>query len=265
MTQVHLVIPDTQTKQGVPNQHLTWIGKYIVDYQPDTIIHLGDHWDMSALSTYSPALEKEGQRLILDIEAGNKGFELLDAPLIRYNKSRVKRKKKQYAPRREFLHGNHEHRITRYVDNHPELAGFLDITQLRCDGWNVNDFLEVVKIDGVWYSHFFYNPKSGKPWGGRCDNILTKVGNTFTMGHRQGKDVSERTIGDGTTQRGLIAGSCYLHEEKYLGPQGAESWHGIIIKHEVENGEYDLMEVSLNYLCRKYEQMPLDKFLKEIK
>ena len=48
----HLVIPDTQVKPGNSVEFLTHIGKYIVEKQPDTIIHLGDHADMPSLSSY---------------------------------------------------------------------------------------------------------------------------------------------------------------------------------------------------------------------
>ena len=54
-TQVHVVIPDTQAKPGVPTDHLRWIGQYIVDEfrdLPIKIIHLGDHADMPSLSSY---------------------------------------------------------------------------------------------------------------------------------------------------------------------------------------------------------------------
>jgi hypothetical protein len=47
-----------------------------------------------------------------------------------------------------------------------------------------------------------------------------------------------------------------------MGPQGNAYWRGLFVKHEVKNGEYDLMEVSLDYLCRKYERMPLWEFMK---
>ena len=64
-------------------------------------------------------------------------------------------------------------------------------------------------------------------------------------------------------QHGLVCGACYLHDEDNKGPQGNYHWRGIIVKHEVSNGAYDPMFVSLNYLCRKYEGVSLDKFMKK--
>lgn len=46
--------------------------------------------------------------------------------------------------------------------------------------------------------------------------------------------------------------NCYEHDEDYLGPQGNKHWRGILVLHEVQNGQFDLMPISLNYLERKY-------------
>jgi hypothetical protein len=62
-------------------------------------------------------------------------------------------------------------------------------------------------------------------------------------------------------QRALICGSCYLHKEEYLGPQAKESWQGVVVLNGVEEGDYDMMELSLKYLCRKYEKMELRDYL----
>lgn len=56
--------------------------------------------------------------------------------------------------------------------------------------------------------------------------------------------------------------NCYLHDEEYRGPQGRNEWRGIIICHEVHAGDYCLMEVSLDYLCRRYEGVNLEEFLR---
>ena len=50
MTKKHLVIPDSQVRPGVDTSYLKWIGQYIVDKKPDTIIHIGDFADMPTIS-----------------------------------------------------------------------------------------------------------------------------------------------------------------------------------------------------------------------
>lgn len=111
--------------------------------------------------------------------------------------------------------------------------------------------------------HYFYRPKTGKPYGGAIDSRLKNIGFTFTQGHEQGKLIGTHELADGTVRRGLVVGSCYLYNPDYLGPQATSAWRGVIVKYEVQDGNYDLMEVSLDYLCRKYEQCKLDTFMKE--
>lgn len=260
----HLVIPDTQCGPGTPTVHLEWIGQYIVDaFAGDdlTIIHLGDHWDMPSLSSYDRGKAgMEGRRVARDIEAGNRGFDLLNAPLHRYN---AEHPRKPWWPRRVFLMGNHEDRITRAVEEHAQLEGLLSLDLLNAKrwGWEVHDFLEVVTIGGVSYSHYFYNPLSGRPYAGlNVETRLKTIGHSFTMGHQQVLLYGVRAITTGL-QHGLVAGSAYLHDEEYRGPQGNAEWRGIVLCNQVENGSYDPAFLSLDFLCRRFEGKRLTEFL----
>lgn len=251
----HLVIPDTQCKPGVPLEHLLWLSDYIVDKQPDVIIHLGDHWDMPSLSVYDNGTKKgEGRNYQQDIRAGNLGMDLIMRHVNEYNAGRRKLKEKQYRPRLVFCLGNHEERIMRHVNAHAILDGSIGYHHFNLldHGWEVHDFLHVVKVDGIAYTHYFANPNTGKPFGGNMLARLKTIGFSFTMGHQQGKDAAERYLADGSAQRSLVIGSYYQHQESYKGPQGNHHWRGVIMKHEVDSGNYDLMEVSLDYLRRRY-------------
>jgi hypothetical protein len=143
------------------------------------------------------------------------------------------------------------------------LDGALSLDDLNYSehGFKVHPFLEVVNLGGISYSHYFVNPASGRPLAGMIETRIKSLGCSFTMGHQQGlkSGMIETFAG---RRRGLIAGSFYLHNEPYRGPQATGEWRGIIVCHEVEgDGDYDLMEVSLNFLCHKYEGMPLAKFM----
>ena len=261
----HLVIPDTQVRPDVPTVHLEWIGQWIVDELAGddlTIIHLGDHWDMPSLSSYDRGkASMEGRRVADDLIAGNRGFDLLNAPLARYN---VEHPRKKWEPRKVFLHGNHENRITRAVEETAQLDGLLSLDLLNAaeHGWEVHPFLDVVTIHGVSYSHYFYAPLSGRPYGGQnIDTRLKTIGHSFTMGHQQVLMYGVRTLPTGGMQHGLVAGACYLVDEVYRGPQANAEWRGVILCNQVENGSYDPMFVSLDYLCRRYEGVRLSEFM----
>lgn len=256
----HLIIPDTQMKEGVPDDHLHWIGQYIVDRKPDVVVHLGDHWDMPSLSSYDKGkIQFEGRRYEKDIQAGNDSFAILTKYIKEFNKRRTPAN--QYHPRLVFLMGNHCYRIELAIENDPVLEGVIGYHHLNTEGWEVYGFREVVWIDGVAYSHYFYNPMTGRPLGGMVATRLKTIGHTFTMGHQQTLDYAIRFVA-GKSHHGLVAGACYLHDEEYKGPQGNAHWRGIIVKHAVENGSYNPMFVDLDFLCRKYEGISLADYIK---
>jgi len=239
---MHIVIPDVQAKSGVNTDHLTWVGNYIAEKRPDTIICIGDFWDMPSLSSHDKGkLAFEGRRYVNDIKAGRSAMEKLLAPF-----SSIK----GYSPRKVFCAGNHEIRIARVVDLNPEFAGKFDLNDLGVQdyGWEFHDFLKVVEIDGIEYSHYFTSGVMGRPVSSAAA-LLRERGKSATMGHVQYTDVAFQKK---TQQIGLFCGTCYTHDEDYLGYQGNVQRRQIVVKHEVEAGHYDPMLVSLRFLEKAY-------------
>lgn len=263
----HIMIPDVQVTPDTPIDHLEWIGHYIVESRPDVIVQIGDFADMESLSSYDRGKRDfEGRRYIKDIDSSHKAMNKLMSPLKAHNQKQIIDKKKQYKPELHITTGNHEFRIQRAVDDDARLDGTLGLNDLNYEthGFTVHDFLKPVEIDGVYYAHYFSNPLSGRPFGGQSiDTRLKTIGFSFTMGHQQVCMTGQRYLNNGARIRGLVCGSCYLHDEHYMGPQGNAYWRGIFVKHEVRNGEYDLMEVSLDFLCRQYEGIQLWQFMKK--
>jgi hypothetical protein len=268
----HVVIPDTQAKPGVPVDHLGWAGQYIVDKFAEkdiVIVHVGDHADMPSLSSYDKGTRSmEGRRVEADLRAANAAWAVLNTPLQSYQNRqieacrRAKKKVEFWNPPKHITLGNHEYRIERACEDDAQLEGLLRLDALDYErtGWTVHPFLEVVNIDGVNYSHYFANPMSGRPYGGsNVETRLKTIGASFTMGHQQGLLIGMRYV-MGRSQHGLVAGSFYLHDEDYKGPQGNSHWRGLVVCHQVEGGSYDIMTVSMDYLCRRYEGVSLARF-----
>lgn len=243
---MHIVIPDCQVKAGVPTEHLRWIGNYIVEKRPDVVICIGDFADMPSLNSHHKPLEQEGQRYLKDIAAVRAAQETLWKPLDDYNRTATEK----YTPRKVLTKGNHEYRITRMCQESPWLQKKIDETDLGFEDycWEVHDFLEVVNVDGIEYSHYFTSGVMGRPVSSAAQ-MLRERQNSCTQGHVQFTDMA---IHRKTQNIGLFAGVCYLHDEDYLGPQGNDTRRQIIVKHEVENGRYDPMFVSLRYLEKAY-------------
>ena len=220
---------------------------------------------MPSLSSYDRGKKAmEGRRYAEDVAAGNTDLDLLTAPTRKHNARRVKRGS-DYTPRWVLLRGNHENRIERAIEDNAQLAGAIGLDDLESPGWEVHDFLRPVFVDGIGYSHYWANPMTGRPYGGLISTRLKTIGHSFTAGHQQTLDSAVRFIhgpNGPVQQRGLVCGSFYLHTEDYLGHQGNSHWRGLIVKHEVDgDGGYDLMEVSMDYLCRRYEGVGLTEFM----
>ncbi len=206
---------------------------------------LGDWWDMPSLSSYDKGTgAAEGKRYAKDVAAGNAAMDLMMSKI------------KHLDLDLHFLIGNHEERIARAANSDPKMAGTIGYKDLNLTGWKVHDFLEVVELDGVAYSHYFPRGPSGtisqsKRGAPSASAQLKREGQSCTAGHAQGLDVA-CAPNRKRVQWGLIAGSCYPYDFNYLTPQGTTYWRGVIVKHEVHNGSYNPMFVSLDYLKGRY-------------
>lgn len=252
----HLVLPDTQIRHHDNLEYLDHIGKYICEKQPDVVVQIGDFADMPSLSSYDVGKKSfEGRRYKLDIEAAHNGMNALLNPLREYNERQKKNGKRQYRPRLVLTLGNHEDRISRAINSDPKLDGTLDLSDLgyEASGWEVFPFLETVVIDGISYSHYHVTGISGRPATSAAAQ-LNRHHMSCVSGHQQGLQIATGYRADGTLLTSIIAGSCYEHDEDYLGPQGnRRHWRGLLVFNDVQpTGEFEIMPVSLKYLREKY-------------
>lgn len=249
-----LMIPDPQVKQGVPLQHIDAAAQAIVEYLPDIIVHIGDHWDNPALSKHEApgSIHKEGTRIRDDIEAGNDAFRRLITPMEAEILRREDGHRKRWNPERHFFMGNHEYRVDRAVGEVPQFEGILHPEMMQTPGFKRHPFLEIVDIEGVLFSHYFSNVQSGRPIGGSIDNRLNRIGQSFAMGHQQGILFGQRQFPGSVQKHGLVAGSFYLHDEHYRDAQSNGEWRGLVVMNELENGKYDIMPLSMKYILRRF-------------
>jgi hypothetical protein len=250
----HFYLPDVQAKYipGYNFNYLSNIGQYLVEKQPDVIVCGGDFADMPSLSSYDApgSVALENKRYIKDIDAAHEAMEAFLGPIKDYNLRQKANGKKQYKPRKVLTLGNHEHRINRAINKDAKLEGVLSVDDLEYEkyGWEVYPFLERVIIDGVAYAHYFVTGVAGRP-AGTAAAQLRKTNMSSVAGHQQGKQIAYATRADGKTITAIITGSCYEHHEDYMGPQGNQDhWRGCLMLHDVQDGAFDEMWLSLNYL-----------------
>lgn len=251
----HCVIPDTQVKPGVPIDHFKWAGEYIAEKKPDVIVHIGDLADMHSLSSYDIGKKSyEGRTYQADIESAINAQELFFTPIRREITRLRKNKKEQWKPRFVLTLGNHEDRINRAIESDRKLEGTISIDDLKFEefGWEVIPYQEPIVIDGIAYCHYFTTGEMGRAvTSARAMTIKKHM--SCTMGHTPKTEIDMSQVrADGTPIIGLFAGVFYQHDEDYLGPQGNPVHRQIWMKHEVKDGFYYPMAVSMKYLKDNY-------------
>lgn len=247
------VIPDVQIRPGDDLKFLTNIGNYLVEKEPDVIVQIGDFADMPSLSSYDIGKKSfEGRRYRSDIDASKAAMEALLQPL----KERLVRDKLghryRYTPRMVLTLGNHENRIERAVNSDAKLDGTIGLSDLGYEqDWEVHPFLEPVVIEGVAFCHYFVTGVAGRP-ASSAQAQLNKQHMSCVAGHQQGLQIATGHRANGDRLTSIIAGSCYEHNEDYLGYQGNKHWRGMLMLHEVKDGNFDLMPVSLDFINKRY-------------
>lgn len=241
------VIPDVQAMPGVNFDHVGAYGNYIAEKQPDVIACLGDFGDFPSLSHFEKGtMAFEGRRYKNDLGAFHKAMELLLNPI---------RKARDYHPHMEFILGNHEDHIRRAVNEDPKLEGLMaidDDLKLKDYGWRVHEFLQPVSIGGVAFCHYFPSGVMGKPIT-TARSLLAKLHMSCLAGHQQGRDVAFSRRADGSDMTAIISGSFYSHRYEYLSPFTNAHWRGAWFLHQVSDGKFDEMALSLSYLVRRWK------------
>ena len=240
------VIPDAQVRPGVPINHLRAAGQYIAAKQPDVVVCIGDFADMPSLSSHDKpgTLKAEGRRYRADLDAAKTGMDLLMAPI---------KAAKAYSPMLVMTLGNHEDRITRYVDLHPEMLEHTRLSDLRYEqyGWKVYPFLQPVVIGGVVFCHYFPMGKRGHA-AESPQRILSGLHMSAFAGHQQGRQIAYSPKADGGNLTAIISGSFYQHDEAYMPILSNRHWRGMWFLNEVKDGSFDEMALSVNYLLRRF-------------
>lgn len=238
-------IPDAQVAPGVPLEHLGWCGQYLVEKRPDVIVCAGDFGDFESLSRFGRGERRfEGRRYKADLAAFHEGMEILLTPIALAA---------GYRPRLVFLEGNHEDHIERITQEHAFLEGVVskDDLGLADYGWEQHAFLAPVVIGGVAFCHYFPSGPMGRPIT-TAQALLRKLHMSAVAGHQQGREIAFSRRADGRSMTAIISGSFYQHNMEYLSPLGNKHWRGFWMLHEVRDGAFDEMAVSINYLKRTF-------------
>lgn len=252
MSKTYVILPDQHAVPYFNNERADWAGRLLVDIKPDVVVNMGDAADMESLSSYDKGKRSfHGKSYKKDIESHLDFQERLWEPL---------RRQKKKMPYRIVLEGNHENRIERALDLSPEYQGMIGFDDylfseyydevIRYDG----GLPGIYQRDGILFAHFFPTGVSGRPIGGErpAHMLLAKNGMSSIAAHSHTFDLAtRRTVGD-KVLNGLVVGCYQDYINPWAGPIGRFWQAGIPILRNVENGNFDMQWMSIEYIRREY-------------
>lgn len=242
-----LIIPDAHAHPSYDNGRFDLLGRLMEKEKPDVVVCLGDFADMPSLSAYDKGKRSfEGRRYRRDVEAARDAMNRMGGGF-------------DHNPRMIMLLGNHEHRIVRATNDHPELDGAISIDDLGYErfGWEVVPYEECVEIAGFSISHHFASGVNGKPIGGEhcAANLIAKLHTSAIVGHNHLLDVAIRTRPNGKRLVGISAG-CLTHPRHVEGwNKGTHRmwWRGVVILDDARDGDFGALRcVTLEQMRRLY-------------
>lgn len=247
-----LVIGDPHAHPDYSNRRATWIGNLIADTKPTEVICIGDLADMVSLCTYDKGSRASfGRSYSRDIAAACEFNDRLWQPV---------RARKRRLPKRIILEGNHEHRIERALDTHPELEGTVSFNDLQYDRY----YDTVIRYNGgtpgvytsndIVFAHYLVSGSMGRPIGGEhiAYSLLTKKFVSCVVGHDHRLDYCQRTRADGVRINGLCVGHSADYEADWAGHGGDQWWSGVCLLDNVDKGNYDLRCIGMHQLRKEY-------------
>ena len=247
MSKTVLVIGDSHSHPDHNNDRYDILAQFTNDLRPDTVLDVGDWFDMPSLCSYDKGTKSfEGRRYQKDIDAG------LDAQQRYYDGVRRGKRK---LPRFVRTLGNHENRINRAVEQSSVLEGVISTRDLQSKeyGWEEYPFLEPVDIYGIQAAHYFTSGVMSRPIGGEhaAYQILTKEHTSCVQGHSHLFDHCVRSS-RGQFIHGLSAGCFFDYDAEWAGTANRLYHRGLVVLHDVDNGDYDLEWISMKRLKRVY-------------
>lgn len=152
-----------------PDPSYLAVKRFIKDVRPSKIVILGDFGDFACFSShdYQKRLLMEGRRYAASCERVRLELEEL----------------RPYCSQMYYIMGNHEYRVQRYIEMHPELDGALDLERdlwleaLHIQAVPYNEVLNLGKLNFThgWAINKYHAAKMAQEFG---DNII--YGHTHT-------------------------------------------------------------------------------------
>jgi len=142
-----VILPDVHLTDKVPEEYKV-VKRFIKKYKPNEVILLGDFMDVASLSAWDMDKKRlmEGRRYKKEVCTAQKELDFLQ----------------KYSDKVTYLDGNHEYRVDRYVDKHPEVEGLLEtknVLNLKDRGVKWRKLNDPYKKGSFYFIHGAYTNK----------------------------------------------------------------------------------------------------------
>ena len=241
---------------SISNERFNWLGELIYDVNPNYVVDLGDGADMRSLNTYDGKnpVAVISQNYQADIETYNDSQERL-----RHKPNQRKYKKSYWIG----FEGNHEHRIKRAISLDPRVEGNrfgISFSHLQTNEWfdeyheYSNSAPSLAHYDGICYGHYVASGNYGTAMSTKHHSysLTEKLACSTTVGHSHKFSYYHKADASPNPINGLVVGCFKGKEESWAGQANREWRHGVVIKREVDNGDYDMQWISLSALKKEY-------------
>lgn len=243
-----------ETQEDVSRFELLW--PVIRDHRPDHILLMGDFLTLDALSAWDKDKRKkmEGRRYAHEIQLGNEALDWIHEHIDRVRETDRRRKKPLYSPTLTFIEGNHEDRLTRYLDYDPTFEGQVGIRKdLKLDerGWFWVPYGEYTYINDIGFTHIPFN--KARPVGGldvtrKVQQVTVK---SCVFGHTHELHTSNRHVeGMDHLQQTLNVGCFFEGKPDYAIRCVTNYWVGVVLLNSYKPGRFDFTTFSLGSLKR---------------
>lgn len=228
-----LVLPDLHIPD---HDRKTWraVSQYIRDNDWDEVVLLGDFMDFDQIASYNlNALRKvEGKRLFKDYEIGNKFLDELQrdvggAPIT-------------------IIEGNHDERIERYINAHPELEGIIEMDkQLKFKERGIKWVRfaskgEMYSIGKATFIHGIYTTPN------HAQKHVTEYERNIFYGHLHDfQQYSKRSIGANDVKVGQSLGCLQKYKPYYLKGYADKWQQGFAVFQFWQNGFFNYYPVAI--------------------
>jgi len=242
-----LVVGDTHTTDTQDLSRFNLLNKFILDKQPDVVIFMGDFLTLQCLSAWdaNKRAMMEGRRYYKEIDAGNEALDMAFKGVT-------------YNPEVVFIEGNHEDRLTRYLEKDPTFEGAVSVPKdlkLEERGIKFIPYREYYRTNEVSFTHIPFNKVREIGGINICRKASQVTVSSVVFAHTHNQELAHiHKQGMPHLQDLYCCGAFFEEVEDYMHGRVTEYWRGLTLLTMWKPSRYDVESYSLGRLDRMYSR-----------